>query len=70
MESNLLKENSKIYYCFTWFNNYMGFQLGDSTFEKMFQKIHPEERPIRTIFNTKNGDILWSIYEVHRKLAP
>jgi len=69
MESNLLKENSKIYYCFTWFNNYLGFQQGDSTFEKMFQKIHPENRPIRTIFNTNNRDILWSIYEVQAAVA-
>ncbi len=47
----LHKESDKMLFCFTMFNDFMRVRADDSALQKVFQQIHPEQRPIHTISN-------------------
>jgi hypothetical protein len=58
-----LKSNSdKIYYCFTSYNNHLGYIYTDDDYERLFLKTYP--KAISFIINGLDGNPLWKIYEI------
>ncbi|KMP10857.1 hypothetical protein UR09_04980 [Candidatus Nitromaritima sp. SCGC AAA799-A02] len=63
VDAHLQNNSDRIFYCFTYFDNLMGFAyVTDNFYEQIFFKIYPETVPF--VISGLDGKPLWRIYEI------